>query len=119
MPPLSTVSAVFRGKYRLAALGVWFAVISGAAVGPLAAGALTEWVSWHWIFPVNVPVCIIVAIGAVLTVRETCSPDKLPGVYLDGVRCGFLVPVFRRLGTAVFRVVGIGAGRRSGPGCLL
>ena len=26
------------------------------------------------------------------------------------VRCGFLVPVFRRLGTAVFRVVGTGAG---------
>lgn len=27
-----------------------------------------------------------------------------------GARCGFLVPVFRRLGTAVFRVVGTGAG---------
>ena len=27
-----------------------------------------------------------------------------------GVRCGFLVPVFRRPGTAVFRVVGTGAG---------
>ena len=26
------------------------------------------------------------------------------------VRCGFLVPVFRRPGTAVFRVVGTGAG---------
>ena len=27
-----------------------------------------------------------------------------------GVRCGFLVPVFRRPGTVVFRVVGTGAG---------
>ena len=47
---LSTVNAVFRGKYRAAAFGVWGAVISGAAaVGPLAGGALTQWVSWHWI----------------------------------------------------------------------
>ncbi|MBM0261417.1 MFS transporter [Corynebacterium macginleyi] len=85
--PLSTVNAGFRGRYRAAAFGEWFAVVSGAAVvGPLAAGALTEWVSWHWIFLVNMPVGIIVAIGAVLTVRETCSPDKLPGVYLDGAQ---------------------------------
>ena len=44
---LSTVNAVFRGKYRAAAFGVWGAVISGAAaVGPFVGGALTEWVSW-------------------------------------------------------------------------
>lgn len=45
---LSTVNAVFRGKYRAAAFGVWGAVISGAAaLGLLAGGALTEWVSWY------------------------------------------------------------------------
>ena len=44
---LSTVNAIFRGKYRAAAFGVRSAVISGvSAVGPLAGGALTEWVSW-------------------------------------------------------------------------
>ena len=35
--------------------------------------------------------------------RFGSSPEK-------SVRCGFLVPVFRRPGTAVFRVVGTGAG---------
>lgn len=45
---LSTVNAVFRGKSRVAAFGVWGAVISGAAaVGPLAGGALTQWVSFQ------------------------------------------------------------------------
>lgn len=41
-------------------------------------------------------------------------PDNLPTtrrpIHLATVRCGFLVPVFRRPGTAVFQVVGTGAG---------
>lgn len=96
---LSTVNAVFRRKYRAAAFGVWVAVISGAAVGPLAGGALPEWVFWHWIFLVNVPVCIIAPIGAVLTVHETRSPDKLPGVDVNGaqLRPSPLPPWFLRL----------------------
>ena len=64
---LSTVNAVFRGKYRAAAFGVWGAVISGAAaVGPLAGGALTQWASWHWIFLVNLPLGALVAPGKVV-----------------------------------------------------
>ena len=92
------VNAVFRGKYRAAAFGVWFAVVSGAAVGPLAGGALPEWVFWHLIFLVNVPDCIIAPVGAVFTVHETRSPDKLPGLYLDGaqLRPSPLTPWFLR-----------------------
>ncbi|MCT1478862.1 DHA2 family efflux MFS transporter permease subunit [Microbacterium sp. p3-SID336] len=82
---LSTVNAVFRGKYRAAAFGVWGAVISGAAaVGPLAGGALTQWASWHWIFLVNIPMGIIVFIAALFTVGETRAAKKLPGVDVDG-----------------------------------
>ena len=47
-----------------------------------------------------------------------CAPPVHVGVItastghdlFGAVRCGFLVPVFRRPGTAVFRVVGTGAG---------
>ncbi|MGF3054984.1 MFS transporter [Microbacterium sp. YY-01] len=82
---LSTVNAVFRGRYRAAAFGVWGAVISGAAaVGPLAGGALTQWASWHWIFLVNVPLGIAVAVAAVFTVKETKGSKPLPGVDVDG-----------------------------------
>ncbi|MDK6812884.1 DHA2 family efflux MFS transporter permease subunit [Corynebacterium sp. UMB6689] len=98
---LSTVNAVFRGKYRAAAFGVWGAVISGAAaVGPLAGGALTQWVSWHWIFLVNVPIGIIVAVGAVLSVRETRSPEKRPGVDVDGAQLSAIA-----FGALVFAVI--------------
>lgn len=82
---LSTVNAVFRGRYRAAAFGVWGAVISGAAaIGPLAGGALTQWVSWHWIFLVNLPLGALVWIAAVFTVPETKGEQKLPGVDVDG-----------------------------------
>ncbi|MGO3147429.1 MAG: DHA2 family efflux MFS transporter permease subunit [Leucobacter sp.] len=82
---LSTVNAVFRGKYRAAAFGVWGAVISGAAaIGPLAGGALTQWASWHWIFLVNLPIGVLIFIAAVLTVPETRGVTKLPGIDVDG-----------------------------------
>ncbi len=82
---LSTVNAVFRGRYRAAAFGVWGAVISGAAaVGPLAGGALTQWASWHWIFLVNIPLGAAVFIGALLTVPETRGAKGRPGADVDG-----------------------------------
>lgn len=82
---LSTVNAVFRGRYRAAAFGVWGAVISGAAaVGPLAGGALTQWLSWHWIFLVNLPLGALVLIAAILTVPETRGGRQRPGADVDG-----------------------------------
>ncbi|GAA5203491.1 MFS transporter [Microbacterium jejuense] len=82
---LSTVNAVFRGRYRAAAFGVWGAVISGAAaVGPLAGGALTEYASWQWIFLVNVPVGALVFVAALIVVPETRGGTPGPGADVDG-----------------------------------
>lgn len=82
---LSTVNAVFRGRYRAAAFGVWGAVISGAAaVGPLAGGVLTQWASWHWIFLVNIPLGAAIALAAVVTIPETRGDGLLPGADVDG-----------------------------------
>jgi len=82
---LSTVNAVFRGKYRAAAFGVWGAVISGAAaIGPLAGGALTQWASWHWIFLVNLPLGALVFVAAIMTVTETRGEKQRPGADVDG-----------------------------------
>ncbi|MBS1675574.1 MAG: DHA2 family efflux MFS transporter permease subunit [Actinobacteria bacterium] len=82
---LSTVNAMFRGRHRAAAFGVWGAVISGAAaVGPLAGGALTQWASWHWIFLVNLPLGALVFVAAIFAVPETRGVKKLPGVDVDG-----------------------------------
>ncbi|GAA4486707.1 MFS transporter [Microbacterium panaciterrae] len=83
---LSTVNAVFRGRNRAVAFGVWGAVISGAAaIGPLAGGALTQWASWHWIFLVNLPLGVLVFIAGLLLVPETRGTKGIrPGVDVDG-----------------------------------
>ena len=47
-----------RGKYQ----GLFGAVFGIAFIlGPLVGGFLTEQVSWHWIFYVNIPIGIVVA----------------------------------------------------------
>jgi EmrB/QacA subfamily drug resistance transporter len=59
---LSIVMTSFEeGAERNKALGVWGALGgSGAAVGVLAGGVLTDWLGWEWIFWVNVPVGALV-----------------------------------------------------------
>src|SRR5689334_570135 len=59
---LSIVTTTFEeGAERNKALGVWGALGgSGAAVGVLLGGILTSYLSWRWIFFVNVPVGALV-----------------------------------------------------------
>jgi EmrB/QacA subfamily drug resistance transporter len=83
---LSTVNATFLGRDRLTAFAIWGAVISGmAAVGPLLGGWLTTAFTWPWIFLVNLPIGIIIIIGAFLTVPETRVVIKAPGLDVDGL----------------------------------
>jgi EmrB/QacA subfamily drug resistance transporter len=57
---------------RTKALGVWSAIAaSGAAVGLLMGGVLTDLASWRWVFFVNVPVGIITIALAVRYVAES------------------------------------------------
>jgi EmrB/QacA subfamily drug resistance transporter len=56
---LAIISAAFRhgGAERNKAFGIWGGVAgSGAAAGVLLGGVLVEYLSWEWIFLVNVPV---------------------------------------------------------------
>jgi EmrB/QacA subfamily drug resistance transporter len=70
---LSIVMTSFEeGAERNKALGVWGALGgSGAAVGVLAGGVLTQYLSWRWIFFVNVPVG-----AAVLALTPRIVPES-------------------------------------------
>src|SRR6478672_7545275 len=70
---LSIVTATFReGAERTKALGVWAAIaVGGGAVGLLLGGILVEYLSWPWIFFVNVPVGIATFLLALRFVPES------------------------------------------------
>src|SRR6266542_3813116 len=69
----SIVSVLFaEGSERNKALGILGAIAgSGAAVGVLAGGVLTEYLGWEWIFFVNVPVGILVLALTIPLVRPS------------------------------------------------
>ena len=67
------IAIYLPGRIRGWALGMLstFAAI-GVAVGPVLGGYLTEYLSWHWIFLVNIPV----GICAILLGRMVIPNDK-------------------------------------------
>jgi EmrB/QacA subfamily drug resistance transporter len=73
---LTLLSAAVPAERRGAALGVWGAA-SGIAVatGPLIGGALTENLSWQWIFWVNVPLGLALIPFALLRLEESRGPN--------------------------------------------
>ncbi|MFI0444599.1 MFS transporter [Actinomadura sp. 6N118] len=76
---LSTVNAVFTGKDRAVAFGLWGSMISGmAALGPLAGGALATGGGWRWAFGINLPLGILLIAGALVLMPETRQPGNGP-----------------------------------------
>jgi EmrB/QacA subfamily drug resistance transporter len=70
---LSLVTTTFpEGRERNRAMGVYAAMsIGGAAVGLLAGGILTTYLSWRWVFFVNVPIAIVAALMAPRVLTES------------------------------------------------
>lgn len=69
---LSLINAEFTGSERAVAFAVWGSTIGGmSALGPLLGGWLTTSFSWRWAFGINVPLAVLIVVGALLTVRES------------------------------------------------
>ncbi|WP_310963943.1 MFS transporter [Nocardioides terrisoli] len=74
---LALLSAAYRGRSRGLAFGAFGATTGIAvAVGPVFGGLITTWLSWRWIFWVNVPVG---ALAIAITLRHVAeSRDPSP-----------------------------------------
>ncbi len=77
---LSILVTTFTDPHdRRRALGAWSATAaSGAAVGVLAGGVLTSLLDWRWVLFVNVPIGVVLVIGAwwALSRTEQHGPRK-------------------------------------------
>jgi EmrB/QacA subfamily drug resistance transporter len=100
---LSLVLTIFsETKERNRALGVWSMVAAGGgAVGLVLGGVLTQYVDWRWIFFINVPIAILVA---VMTLRFVPGgkPEKTESVDILGAATitGSLIAVVYALAKA-------------------
>jgi EmrB/QacA subfamily drug resistance transporter len=73
---LALLSQEFHGRERGTAFGLWGAVIGAAvAIGPLAGGMLTSWLSWRWIFLVNIPIGVVAILFGLRQLRESSDPE--------------------------------------------
>ena len=86
---LTILSDAISPAKRPLALGAWGGIGGLAvAVGPLVGGAITQGVSWHWIFWVNVPIGIVAIVLAHFKLGESRAPGRsldLVGVALAAV----------------------------------
>jgi EmrB/QacA subfamily drug resistance transporter len=62
---VAMITSAFPTRERGLALGLNAVIVSlGVAAGPTIGGIITEYLSWRWIFYVNVPICLLVLLGS-------------------------------------------------------
>ncbi len=103
---LSILTITFQhdASERAKAFGAYGAVSgAGGAIGVLAGGLLTEYVSWRWCLLVNVPLALLAAFAASRVVHESRAEGTtrydVPGAMLSTIGLVSLVYGFTRAGT--------------------
>jgi EmrB/QacA subfamily drug resistance transporter len=69
---LAIITAVTPPAKRGTAFGIWGAIMGMAvAFGPLVGGTIIRFLSWQWIFWVNVPIGITLIVLSMVSIKET------------------------------------------------
>ncbi|MDD1717742.1 MAG: MFS transporter [Methanoregulaceae archaeon] len=94
------VTAYIPMQRRGAAMGIVMTMAAlGTAIGPAIGGVLTQYVSWHWIFFINVPVGILAVILGTRVIPASAGAGNLEGFDRYGAAL-----VFSGLATLLFAV---------------
>jgi EmrB/QacA subfamily drug resistance transporter len=106
---LTILTAAFPVQRRGAIVGIWGGIAGLAvAAGPLVGGAVTEGLTWHWIFWINVPIGLVAAVLSVVKLVESHGPATrvdLPGVALvSGGSIGIIWGLVRASDTGLGRL---------------
>jgi MFS family permease len=92
---LTLLTSVFPESRRGAVVGIWGGIAGlGVADGPLIGGAVTQGLSWHWIFWVNVPIGVAAWTGSRAVLPESRGPARrvdAPGLLPSTAGIGLLV----------------------------
>ncbi len=68
---IAMITSTFPDRERGLALGLNAVIVSlGVAAGPTIGGVITQYLSWRWIFYVNVPICLLVLIAGYIVYHE-------------------------------------------------
>ncbi len=85
---LALIAGAFEGaptRSRTTAIGLFTAggAVS-AALGPLVGGSIVQWLSWPFMFAVNVPIGLLILVGTVRKVPESRAGDSPAAVDVAG-----------------------------------
>jgi EmrB/QacA subfamily drug resistance transporter len=68
---VAMITSAFYNRERGLALGLNAVIVSlGVAAGPTIGGMITQYLSWRWIFYVNVPICLLVLVVGYFVYHE-------------------------------------------------
>jgi len=92
---LTILTSAFPAEKRGTVVGIWGGIAGVAvAAGPLIGGGITQALSWHWIFWVNVPIGVVATLGAALRLPESHGPRArldVPALVLVSGGVGVLI----------------------------
>ena len=77
-PAMITVYIPMEQKGKAMGIVMTFAAL-GTALGPTIGGVLTQYLSWHWIFIINVPIGIVAVLLGAKVIPEMAGPAALTG----------------------------------------
>jgi EmrB/QacA subfamily drug resistance transporter len=83
---LAMVTRLFPPERQGVGMGIWAAIgMTAAAAGPTLGGLIIEYLSWHWIFYLNLPVGIVALLLGWMILVESKDPSAPRQVDFLGV----------------------------------